>query len=122
MNNAKNLGGSTQQSIKNLRARKKDTADKFQQQKLKIEAEYLRSTGETDRLQASYQVALKEAGKLKEKLDDLYKKNKSLYHFTFHLMITIVFVNFHIIHKLIHICMHFISLIRRLISTSYRSA
>ena len=111
MNNAKNLGGSTQQSIKNLRARKKDTADKFQQQKLKIEAEYLRSTGETDRLQASYQVALKEAGKLKEKLDDLYKKNKSLYHFTFHLMITIVFVNFHIIHKLIHILLACILLV-----------
>lgn len=76
MNNAKKLSGDTQQKVRILRTRKKDSADQFLKQKQKLEAEFSRSVSDPERLQGIYQSTLKEAGKLKEKLDDVTKKNK----------------------------------------------
>lgn len=87
MNTAKLLNGTTFQKIKILKARKRESAEQFFKFKQRMEAEFSRSNDEMERLKSIYQMALKEAGKLKEKLDDTSKKNKSLFQ-TFSLFIT----------------------------------
>lgn len=77
MNNAKKLSSETQQKVKILCARKKETAEQFKKQKSKVETEFLRNSTDQERLQGIYETTLKEAGKLREKLDDATKKNKS---------------------------------------------
>ena len=77
MNNAKKLSSETQQKVKILCARKKETAEQFKKQKSKVETEFLRNSTDQERLQGIYETTIKEAGKLREKLDDATKKNKS---------------------------------------------
>jgi len=78
MNTAKYLSGTTYQKIKILKTRKRESADQFIKLKQRMEAEYSCNNDEMTRLKLIYQTALKEAGKLKEKLDDTSKRNKSL--------------------------------------------
>ena len=74
MNNSKKLSCETKQKVKILRTRKKESADQFLKQKLKLEADFSRNSSDQERLQGIYQTTLKEAGKLKEKLDEVSKK------------------------------------------------